>query len=56
MIRHKIVSESITKKCSNDSMVFLTSSFVSVGDLEEDDRMDFDNFVDRHDDQRDLLE
>ena len=41
-------SDNCTEKCSDDSVVFHVSSFVGIGDLEEDDRMDLDSNVEGH--------
>ncbi len=40
----------ITEKCSNDTMILHVSSLVGIGDLEEDNRMDFNTKVERHGD------
>ena len=42
----------ITEKCSDDTMILHVSSLVGIGDLEEDDRMDFDTKIERHGDSR----
>ena len=41
-------NDNCTEKCSDDSVVFHVSSFVGIGDLEEDDRMDLDSNVEGH--------
>jgi len=36
-------------------MVILTSAFVGIGDLEENNRMNFYNYIDSHDDDQELV-